>query len=158
MRPRLDVTDRRIVDLLAALFVPYSYGAGRPSDGVLRWPEGARGNIGGEGLGAIGWDCSGFAQAALVRLGLLAQNAPDRRAIDLHGLAKKVSEDIAKLGDLAFYGSPKVEHVMLCVGGGIVLGASGGNSFTNGNVPGACVQLRTLRYRADLVSVGRLSA
>lgn len=156
-RPRLDTGNPKLVALLDALFVPYSYGAGAPSDGILNWPEGSRGIIGGVGRGATGWDCSGFAQAALVRLGLLAQNAPDRGAAALQQVARKVVEESAKLGDLAFYGPGKTEHVMLYVGGGIVLGASGGNSATNGNVPGACVMLRTLRYRADLLNLGRLA-
>ena len=63
----------------------------------------------------------------------------------------------APLGDLAFYGTTSgTTHVMLCLGDGVVYGARGGGSRTNGDDPRAFVQLEPIRYRPDLRSVGRL--
>lgn len=152
MRPTLNVHDERVLELLEAWGVPYVYGAGTPQHGLLSWPDGPKTRD-----GARGWDCSGFAQAALVRLNLLRPEAGDRSAAALHEDCELIPIDVARLGNLAFYGpAGKVEHVMVYLGGDVVLGAAGGTSATRGDDPRAFVQLRPLRYRSDLVSVGRL--
>ncbi len=160
-QPRLDLQDERVLDALKAHFVPYSYGAGKPSDGWDNWPAGAIGGAGmNAGKGARGWDCSGFAQALLVRWHMLPADAPDRNAAALASqlAPRKITEENARLGDLAFYGTSRgISHVMVCLGYGAVIGASGGGSLTNGDNPNAYVRLQPLRYRPDLVCIGRIA-
>ena len=154
MTSRLDLHDDRIQDLLACLLIPYSYGAGEPKHGAGAWPPDPlpEGISHGRGL-----DCSGFAQAALVHLGLLVPSSPDRTADNLFRISTHVPEGMAQLGDLAFYGSPAhVSHVMVVLGNGAVIGACGGTSKTNGDDPKAAVQVQNLHYRNDLISVGRI--
>lgn len=152
---KLDAQNERVSDLLQLWGVPYSWGAGRPSDAAGAWPPDPlpTGINGGHGL-----DCSGAAQVMLVRLGLLESGAIDRTAASLAHISQPVPPELAQLGDLAFYGSAAaITHVMVCLGGGVVFGARGGGSRTNGDDPKAFVQLEPLRYRADLVSVGRIT-
>lgn len=152
MRPTLNVHDERVLELLEAFGVPYVWAAGVPRDGLLSWPEGPK-----QRDGARGWDCSGFAQAALVRLNLLRPEAGDRGSAALAEDCETVGLDVARLGDLAFYGpAGRVEHVMVYLGGDCVIGSAGGGSATRGLDPRAFVQLRPIHYRADLVKLGRL--
>lgn len=147
---KLDVLDDRVGHLMEAWGTPYSWGAGTPT--LNGWPLGVKGLRGG-----IGYDCSGFAQAALVRLGMLKAGTPDRSAAGLWDAGKPVETDDAQLGDLAFYGShARITHVTVCLGGGVTIGANGGNSMTNGDDPRAFVQLQPIRYRADFRGVRRL--
>ena len=150
---RLDSRDERVADLLQAWGIAYSYGAGAPKDAAHSWPPDPLPH----GIGkAPGLDCSGFAQVALVRLGLLSPDAIDRTADALEHICTPVPEGMAQLGDMAFYGGPNgASHVMVCLGGGVVLGARGGGSHTNGDNPQAFVQLEPLHYRSDLRSIGR---
>jgi cell wall-associated NlpC family hydrolase len=139
---RLPLADPRFLDLLAAWGSPYSYGAGAPNNAVNGWPYGVGGVHGG-----VGWDCSGFAQAALVRLSLLSGTAPDRSAAALYTIMAPVPDGQEQLGDLAFYGAAThVVHVMVVVAPGVVLGARGGDQNTNGDQPKALVQLEPLKY------------
>jgi cell wall-associated NlpC family hydrolase len=151
---RLPLNDARLIDLLAWWGTPYSYGAGRPSDALTHWPPAAppRGVNGGAGI-----DCSGFAQVALVRLGLLASAEIDRSAAALFDLGSAISLDHASLGDLVFYG-PRghVQHVVLYIAPGVILGADGGTSTTNGNDPRAFVRLDRLDYRPDFLGARRM--
>ncbi len=66
-------------------------------------------------------------------------------------------EDV-KLGDGVFYGSAATNtasHVMLALGGGIVLGAHNGFSATFGQDPRAYVGLERVGYRSDLLGARR---
>lgn len=130
--------DQRVVELLAMVGVPYAWGAGNPS---TPWPSDS-------------YDCSGFAQGALVYLRLLEPHAPDRASADLARCCERVEEQHARLGDLALYGHP-VSHVMVHLGGGWVIGARGGGRNTHGDDPRAFVDLRPLGYRSDLAFIGR---
>ena len=148
-RLKLDVLDDRVLWLLEAWGTPYSWGAGKPSlDG---WPLGVKGINGG-----IGYDCSGFAQAALVRLGLLKAGTQDRTAAALYDASDSVEIEDARLGDLAFYGQGRVSHVVVCLGGGVCIGANGGTSKTNADNPRAFVQVQPILYRVDFRGVRRL--
>jgi cell wall-associated NlpC family hydrolase len=120
--------DPKALDILGAWGIRYVYGAGEP---LTPW-------------GADGYDCSGFVQGALVRLGILSVMAPDRRAYTLAMCSDPVPEGEEKLGDMAFYGAP-VSHVMLVLGKGIVLGARGGDSTTHGDNPKAYVDLKRVK-------------
>jgi len=146
--------DQRVSELLLAWGSPYSWGAGTPRDGGGTWPPSPL----PKGLnGGRGFDCSGFAQAALVRLGILDKNAPDRTAASLWSVAAPVDETEARLGDLAFYGSGgRITHVTVCLGHGVCIGANGGGAATNGDNAKAFVQLQPLRYRNDLRGVRRI--
>lgn len=130
--------DPRVVELLSTIGTPYFWGKGDPK---TPWP-------------AAAYDCSGFAQGALVYLGLLKPTEPDRNAAGLGNISDPVT-DAPRLGDLALYGKP-VSHVMVVLDKDWVIGATGGGSKTHGDNPEACVQLRRLRYRNDLTVVCRL--
>jgi len=150
--------------LFEALDVPYSWGAGTPA---TPWPTGEPGynSETNKREGPDGWDCSGFAQAGLVRLGLLDRTSPDRTAQGLFEVAEPITSELdAREGDLAFYGSSdrSITHVMLISGpfldGGLpVVGASGGGSSTFGTDPNARVKrFADVEYRGDLVGLGRI--
>ena len=136
--------DERVRVLLEAWGEPYDWAQG---DITTPWLNGMR-----------GYDCSGFAQGALVHLGLIPPSARfqpnDRGAYQLAMDSERVPEGTERLGDLAFYGTP-VSHVMVVIAPGIVLGARGGGSSTHGDDPSAYVDLRPLRYR-PLTAIGRL--
>lgn len=135
--------------LLEAEGVPYSWAAGGPS---ASWPGGGKGKNGG-----VGWDCSGFAQGALVRLGLLSPTATDRSAAGLYAASSPA--DGSQVGDLAFYGSSSssVSHVMVGMGDGQVIGASGGGSKTNADDPNARVKVfSSPNYRSDFLGWRRI--
>lgn len=151
-RLTLPLGDETFLDLMRAWGVPYSYGAGAPADGHASWPDGSPGIAGG-----IGWDCSGFAQACLVRMGMLSERAPDRTAAALYDLCQPVPVGSEHMGDLAFYGVGRVSHVTVVVAPGVVLGACGGTSKTNSDDPNAYVKLARLDYRPDLVGVRRFA-
>lgn len=149
---KLPTDDPRFLDLLAAWGTPYSWGAGSPQTARSAWPGGPKGSNGGNG-----WDCSGFAQAALVRLGLLPDKASDRPAATLYAAGADVTLGDERLGDLAFYGLPgHVQHVMVVVAQGVVLGARGGGSMTNANDTKAFVQIEPLKYWNLFLGVRRL--
>lgn len=141
--------------LLSALGIPYSYGAGSPATPFGQMATGIKG---GRGL-----DCSGFAQSALVALGRLPSSAPDRSAAALADLAAPVAIGAQRAGDLAFYGSGRVSHVMVVLtdadaaGVSEVIGASGGRPSTNGDDPNARIKSYTShKYRRDFVAFGRI--
>ncbi len=153
-RLKLDVLDERIVDLLRWVGTRYCWGAGAPKDALDHWPpnDPPKGVTAGTGV-----DCSGLVQICLVRLGILQATAPDRTAAALWDMAKPVPIEDARLGDLAFYGQPShIRHVTLCLGGGLVMGANGGGSNTNGDCPSAFVKLDRIAYRSDFRGVRRL--
>lgn len=148
---KLPVGDERFYDLLAAWGTPYSWGAGEPKLSIDGWPRGVKGLKGG-----IGWDCSGFAQAALVRLGILSPDAPDRSSAALFDATRPVPAAGERMGDLAFYGPlGRASHVMVVVGPGVVLGARGGDQTTNGDAFRAFVQLEPLMYWSAFLGVRR---
>jgi cell wall-associated NlpC family hydrolase len=151
---KLDLDDPKVVLLLRAWGTPYSWGAGQARDvvtlhGAAPPPKGLK--------GGRGWDCSGFAQAALALLGLLDPKAIDHTAASLWSITKPILLADARLGDLAFYGANgHITHVMVCLGDGACLGASGGGSATNGDNPRAFVDAKPIGYRSDLRGVRRL--
>lgn len=148
---KLDVKDERILELLQAWGVPYSYGAGKPSDGLKDdWFLGVKGIRGG-----IGYDCFGFVQVALVRLGKLSPQAQDLSVAGGWDRSELV-KDLPQLGDIAFYGKTSPTHAMLCLGNGVVMGATGGYPGTNGDLSTAYVSLERLTYWSQLLCVRRL--
>lgn len=140
---RIDDADWRVGILLEAIGVPYVWGAGDLQN--ARWV-------------ADGYDCSGFAQAALLELGMVDSGAwVDKTAHDLANACDPIDVDDAGPGDLCFYGSGgKITHVTVALGGGMCIGANGGGSKTNGDDPNACVQVRPIGYSSRFVTCGRL--
>ena len=135
----------QLVTLLEALGARYWWGAGALSDGLSSWPRGP-------------FDCSGFAQIALLKLGIVKPNAwGDLAAHDLAYACDPVALGHERLGDLVFYGHPEhIGHVAVCIGNGMAIGANGGGPQTKGQDPRACVQVRPVVYRNDFVTIGRL--
>jgi len=108
-----------------------------------------------------GVDCSGWAQWALVRLGLLSSSEPDRSARALADLADPVELGEQQPGDIAYYPG----HIMVVVGWpgedghSPVMGASGGDRSTLGDNPNARVKVfESALYRDDFVTYGRIGA
>lgn len=102
-------------------------------------------------------DCSGLLVFALRKMGKI-KPADDLTA---HGLyAACPATQAPRLGDFAFYGTPKrVSHVVAFIGGGEVISASGGGPLmTSAEIArqrGAMVKIHSgPEYRRDLVSFG----
>jgi len=143
--PHLDAFEPQVADLLCALGARYAWGAGTLEDAEGRWPGGP-------------FDCSGFAQAALLRLGQVRPDAwHDKSAHGLANACDPIALADAQLGDLAFYGrGGRVTHVTVVLGSGVCIGANGGGSATHGDTPSACVQVRPIVYRNDFITIGRI--
>jgi len=130
--------------LADAIGWPYFWNRGTPA---TPWSDGPR-----------GVDCSGFAQMALVRLGLLSSSAPDRSSSALAYACDPVDVCEQVPGDLAYYPG----HVAVVIGDPDLDGHSAvmcatGHKGTEGNVPGEEVKVyATARYRSDFVTYMRL--
>jgi len=113
-----------------------------------------------------GFDCSGFVVWIFQVFGVLP--AGDWTAAGLRANFATIKEkepEAVELGDLVFYGvDPQhITHIMLGLGGGLVIGASGGGHLTTtveeARRIGAQVKVKPVGYRDDCVSVlatGRL--
>jgi cell wall-associated NlpC family hydrolase len=106
-----------------------------------------------------GFDCSGVVVWALQQLGLEPKKF-DGTAAELHKKSSLVL--VPQVGDLAFYGSlfGGVSHVMVYMGDGKVIGASGGGSSTTtaakAREQNAMVKILPVDYRSDFRGYGRL--
>lgn len=140
---QIDYSDERVITLLECIGIPYHWGAGDLTN--AEWH-------------ADGYDCSGFAQAALVRLGFVGRDAwHDKSANDLAYVCDAVEYGDEQPGDLVFYrGGKKITHVCVALGGGMCIGANGGGSKTKGDNEKACVQVRPIKYRGDYLCSGRI--
>ena len=139
---RIDYYNPRVQTLLAAIGTPYAWGSGDLVN--ASWLAGS-------------YDCSGFAQAALLELGLVEPGSwTDKTAHDLARVCDPINIGHEEPGDLGFYGAKKITHVMVCLGNGMAIGANGGTSKTHGDDPKACVQVRPVNYRRDLMVIGRI--
>lgn len=126
---------------------PYFFGRGTPATPWENGPEGV--------------DCSGFAQMALVRLGILSDYATDRGARTLADDSDPLETGEQEPGDLAYYPG----HVAVVIsdpgedGHSEVMCASG-HATTFGNLPDTeCVKVyATALYRSDFVTYMRLRA
>lgn len=136
--------DKSASVLMDAVGWPYFWGKGTPA---TPWSEGHE-----------GVDCSGFAQMAMVRLGILSPATPDRGAATMADDFAPVAVGSQRVGDLAYYPG----HVMVVVsapgsdGHSAVMGASGGTATTLGDDPHAYVKVfDTAEYRHDFVTYMR---
>jgi len=113
--------------------------------------------IWGGGNPWTGLDCSGFVVWIYQVFGLLPSG--DWTAQGLYeryeGRQRPTIEAISG-GDLMFYGPApgRITHVMLALGGGLVVGASGGDSrctsVEEAHRRGAMVKVKAQSYRSDL--------
>ena len=143
MRPlREYLYDAAALDILGCVGVPYAWAVGTPG---TPWPP-------------VQSDCSGFAQMVLVRGSQLRRTEPDRSAAGLADVCDPVKPQETKLYDLLFYGGHHVSHVMVAIGGGWVVGASGGGPNTHGDDSRAFVKLERWDYRGDCITGGRIKA
>lgn len=100
-----------------------------------------------------GFDCSGLVVWVLQVFGLLP--AGDWTAHDLY--RRFAETESPEPGDLVFYGIPKkVTHVMVCIGGDLCIGASGGDSTCTDELialkRNAMVKVKPVNYRRDRVA------
>jgi len=111
-----------------------------------------------------GLDCSGFAIWCLQVFGVLSSG--DWTAAELAAHLQHVGEcriDEADVGDLVFYAPDgiHISHVMVALGRGLCVGASGGGpdteTFDDARKLGAAVKVKPIRYRSDLVKILRVS-
>lgn len=125
------------MSITSAVGWPYMYGGGSPA---TPWSDGPK-----------GVDCSGLAQMALVRLGIMSSAETDRSAQGLADASYWVDEVDARKGDLAFYGESwdQVTHVTVILGDGTVLSASGSGTS------GAVVVRDKPGYRQDYLGIHR---
>ncbi len=110
----------------------------------------------------VGFDCSGFVLWVYQVFGLLPSG--DWTAQKLYDLLREGVLSTGaepQPGDLVFYGDApnKITHVMMYVGGGLAVGASGGDRTTltleEARRRGAMVKVKPLSYRNDMHRVVR---
>lgn len=107
-----------------------------------------------------GFDCSGFVVWVFQVFGLVPSGDWTAEALraQFAYVPEKSPPDV-ELGDLVFYGvDPQhLTHIMVGLGDGLVVGASGGGHTTvtvdEARRLGAQVKVKPIRYRADVVSV-----
>ena len=138
-RVRLSSTGEKIVEKIKSIIgTPYIWGSRDPSKGV---------------------DCSGTVVWALRELGLEPKKW-NATAADMHSQSDFVV--VPQPGDLAFYGSllGGINHVMVYMGDGKVIGSSGGGPLTktvaDAKARNACVKELPVNYRDDFRGYGRL--
>jgi cell wall-associated NlpC family hydrolase len=107
-----------------------------------------------------GLDCSGFAQIALAYLDLDPPGDQTAAGLMLHFQkpGNGLLVDVAELGTLCFYGGPnKITHVAIALDKDRMIEAGGGDSKTktiaDARKRGACVRIRPIRRRQDLVAM-----
>jgi cell wall-associated NlpC family hydrolase len=130
----MDVNDLLIVSLLGT---PYKWG----------------GNTAIEGF-----DCSGLVCELLKSSGHLSQKE-DYSASQLFNLYRDNQTQKARRGTLVFYGKnlASISHVGYCLNGEQMIEAGGGNSevttLESAIKKQACVRIRPIKYRSDLVAM-----
>lgn len=107
-----------------------------------------------------GFDCSGFVIWVMQVFDILPSGDWTAAGVWAHfAQVPEKSRDQVELGDLVFYGADPqhITHIMLGLGGGLVIGSSGGGhlitTIEEARKIGAQVKVKPVRYRADLVSV-----
>lgn len=101
-----------------------------------------------------GFDCSGLVIWLLSSHGVLPHKF-DTTSQGLYDMFPKIKEP--SLGALAFYGVAQnaISHVTLCLNNKLMIEAGGGDSKCNSKeaaqMRGACVRIKPIDYRKDLV-------
>jgi len=104
-----------------------------------------------------GFDCSGFIQWCLQSVGMDPKGDQSAQALYEHFFELGFVNALPKAGALAFYGSPEISHIALCINDMQVIEAGGGDSTTV-NLEAAIkkqasVRIRPFDARKDLVSI-----
>ncbi|MCU0588484.1 MAG: NlpC/P60 family protein [Syntrophobacteraceae bacterium] len=112
--------------------------------------------------GPDSFDCSGFAQVVLARLGLDPPGDQTANDIFRHFSRPDVGEPVStpECACLVFYGKPaRVGHVAICLNDSEMIEAGGGGPETTtvekARKEGAEVRIRPIRRRSDIVAVIR---
>ena len=108
---------------------------------------------------SYGFDCSHFTYQVLKAYGLMDRY---RTSSAQHAWATPISRSELQPGDLVFYknSSGKVNHVVIYIGDGLVIGANGG--YRNTNTPAkakaanAMVKIQSIDYSSRAKSYGRV--
>lgn len=132
-----DITLRQAIRLIGT---PYIWGGNDPLNGL---------------------DCSGLVLWLKVSSGKW-KHGVDANAQGIFTHLRGKGRESAKhwgFGALAFYGphSADIRHIAFCLNQNLMIEAGGGDSTTrtvaDAKIKGACVRVRPVRYRADLVAV-----
>ena len=108
---------------------------------------------------SYGFDCSHFTYQVLKAYGLMDRY---RTSSAQHAWATPISRSELQPGDLVFYknSSGKVNHVVIYIGDGLVIGANGGYSNTNtpakAKAANAMVKIQSIDYSSRAKSYGRV--
>lgn len=107
----------------------------------------------------VGFDCSGFIVWLYQVAGVLPSGDWTAQGLHNHFFSATRNDDLFGMpGNLVFYGAAqdKISHVMMVVGSGLVVGASGGDHTTTtveeARRRGAMVKVKPARYRKDLIT------
>ncbi len=122
---------------ISMLGLPYIWGGSNPS---------------------VGLDCSGYVQELLMAAGIDPKG--DQTAQGLFDYFS-VNGNFSKygLGALAFYGksAKNITHIGFCVDSVLMIEAGGGDSscidVKSAQAKGACIRMRPIKHRTDLVAV-----
>ena len=110
---------------------------------------------------ATGLDCSGAVALCFERLGLVPKGWGHTHNADaIRDYCVPICKAEARPGDVLCFGSPlRINHVMMCVGEGVCMGAQGGGpkclTREIAERIGACVKRQPDYYRHDLVEYVR---
>ncbi len=108
---------------------------------------------------SYGFDCSHFTYQVLKAYGLMERY---RTSSAQAAWATPISRSELKPGDLVFYknSSGKVNHVVMYIGDGLIIGANGGYSNTNtpakAKAANAMVKIQNIDYSSRAKSYGRV--
>ncbi|WP_082450055.1 C40 family peptidase [Sphingomonas sp. Leaf231] len=115
--------------------------------------------------GPDSYDCSGFAQWALGKLGLDKRGDQSANGLYQHFSDKKygtivVARKDADVGDVVFYGRKgRATHVAIGWGSGLMIEAGGGGSkmktIDQARAAKACVRVRPITRRKDVMAIIR---
>lgn len=96
-----------------------------------------------------GFDCSGLTYYVYRQLGVNLPRTSSAQYSYLNSQGRSVSESSLTAGDLVFYGRGHVSHVVIYMGEGYIIGASGGQYIAGE------VKILPLHYRSDYIGAGR---
>lgn len=106
-----------------------------------------------------GYDCSGLIQDALASIGLDPRGDQNSQSLHDYFINKELSVSTPSFGDLLFFGknARHITHVAMAVNESFMFEAGGGGSSTNTREDAAkqnaCVRIREIRRRNDLVVI-----
>jgi cell wall-associated NlpC family hydrolase len=129
------------------------------SDAMIEYAKSMLGTpyIWGGSNALLGFDCSGFVQEVLASIG--ADPLGDQTAQTLFNHFSKSIQKEPQKGSLLFFGKDqkRITHIAIALGDGQMIEAGGGGSSTktraDAEKTGACVRIRPIENRSDLVAI-----